>query len=198
MGYTNVKRYPMGYHGWLDAFPDQAPDEKATPLKVGDEFPPCSLAVLKNGPDQAYLGLAYDETDVSLALLPSEFVLVLLYNKLCISCVQEAQEMNAFAQEVAASPDLNQRLKIIGLGVYSNSTDVRRFRKKYNITFPLFADREGDIFSCLGQSALPLAYLVQKQGKGQGRRIVLLQTGFIETAQPLFQEVKRMVLNGSD
>ena len=66
-----------------------------------------------------------------------------------------------------------------------------KFRKQKEIPFPLFADEKREIFECLGKPVLPVSYLVQRQaGK---RKIRLIQSGHIGSAEKLLAEIKSAV-----
>ncbi|MBG0791031.1 MAG: redoxin domain-containing protein [Desulfovibrionaceae bacterium] len=135
-------------------------------LAVGDDFPTCRVAVLNGDADREYLDLPEDARWLELSKLSARFVLIQLYNTLCSDCVAETKALTRFFRQVEADPVLRGRLKIIGLGVYDSNRAVVRFRKHYEVAYPLFSDKDGRIFECLGQAELPLAYLVQAEGDG--------------------------------
>jgi len=181
LGYSRVYRYPAGFHGWKAHHPALVVgvEEEKHVLSVGDLFPACRVAVLNGDEDREYLELPPGTKFLELAELRASYVLIQLYNTLCSDCVAETKKLTRFFKEVQADPVLTGKLKIIGLGVYDSKRSVVRFRRRYQVAYPLFSDKGGQIFECLGQAELPLAYLVSAIGDGTWR-IELIRKGYFE------------------
>ena len=80
---------------------------------------------------------------------------------------------------------------MMGIGAGSKKRSAAKFRRQKNIAFPLFADERREIFDCLGKPVLPMSYLVARQaGK---RKICLIQSGHIGSAEKLLAEIKSAV-----
>lgn len=154
-------------------------EEKQRVLAVGDPFPTCRVAVLNGDEDREYLDLPEGTKFLELSELKARFLLIQLYNTLCSDCVAETKKLTRFFKQVESDPVLAGRLKIIGLGIYDSNRAVVSFRKHYDVAYPLFSDKEGQIFECLGQAELPLAYLVRAEGDGSWT-IELIKRGYFE------------------
>jgi len=163
--------------------------EKVHVLAVGEDFPTCRVAVLNGDDDREYLGLPEGAKFLQLSELKASFVLIQLYNTMCNDCVAETKMLTRFFKRVEADPELAGQLKIIGLGVYDSNLSVVRFRRHYDVAYPLFSDKSGQIFECLGQAELPLAYLVRSRGDGTWR-IELIKRGYFEPDEQ-FMDVLR-------
>jgi len=194
MGYTEVYRYPAGFHGWKEHHPElvDGSEEEKHILAVGDNFPDCRVAVLNGDEDRRYLDLSKDAKWLELSALNARFVLIQLYNTMCNDCVTETKLLTQFFKKVEADPVLTGQLKIIGLGIYDSNRDVMRFKKHYDVLYPLFSDKHGQIFECLGQAELPLAYLVRAQGDGTWI-IELIKRGYFEPDDKFLQTLKLAV-----
>jgi len=153
--------------------------EKQHVLAVGDTFPACRVAVLNGDRDREYLGLPKEARWLELSDVSARFVLIQLYNTMCNDCVAETRMLSRFFTKVEADPVLAGQLKIIGLGVYDSNRAVMQFRKRRKVAYPLFSDKDGQIFECLGQARLPLAYLVRAEGDGTWT-IELIRRGYFE------------------
>ena len=195
MGYTEVYRYPEGYHGWKAAFPSLVEGEETAlhALAVGDTFPDCRVAVLSGDADREYLGLPASAKWLSLSDLNARFVLIQLYNTMCNDCVNETKMLTRFFKRVEADSVLAGQLKIIGLGIYNTNRDVVKFKKHYDVLYPLFSDRHGQIFECLGQAELPLAYLLRAKGDGSWI-IELVKRGYFEPDENFLNVLKDAVI----
>lgn len=199
MGYTEVYRYPAGFHGWKDTHPElvQGDESQREPLAVGDAFPDCRVAVLNGDADREYLGLPDNAKWLSLSALNARFVLIQLYNTMCNDCVAETKMLTRFFKVVEADPVLSGQLKIIGLGVYDSNRDVVKFKHHYDVLYPLFSDQHGQIFECLGQAELPLAYLVS--AKGDGTWIIeLVKRGYFEPDDHFLNTLKQAVARSEE
>ena len=188
-------RYPGGFHAWKEAFPQQIEGKTGQKhvLAVGDLFPTCRVAVLNGDQDREYLGLPPGTRWLELAQLNARFVLIQLYNTLCNDCVSETKKLSAFFHTVEADPVLAGQLKIIGLGIYDSNQTVAAFQKHYDVAYPLFSDKSGQIFECLGQTSLPLAYLVR--AKGDGNWIIeLVKQGYFEPDENFLQTLRQAVI----
>jgi len=195
MGYTEVYRYPAGFHGWKEAYPEQVDGETTGTkvLAVGDPFPDCRVAVLNGDEDREYLGLPKEAKWLALSDLNAHFVLIQLYNTMCSDCVAETKMLTRFYKTVEEDPVLSGHLKIIGLGIYDTNQDVVRYRKHYDVAYPLFSDKNGQVFECLGQAQLPLAYLVR--AKGDGTWIIeLVKRGYFEPDEKFLNVLKDAVI----
>lgn len=162
-------------------------------LAVGDTFPACRVALLNGADDRQYLDLPDTAKWLELSTLSAKFVLIQLYNTLCSDCVAETEMLSQFFRQVEADPVLAGRLKIIGLGVYDSNQAVVRFRKHYAVAYPLFSDKDGLIFECLGQTELPLAYLVRARGDGSWV-IELIRRGYFTPDKRFLGVLKNAVL----
>lgn len=162
-------------------------------LAVGDSFPTCRVAVLNGEEDREYLSLPPGTKFLELSELKARFLLIQLYNTLCSDCVAETKKLTRFFNQVEADPVLTGRLKIIGLGVYDSNRAVVSFRKHYDVAYPLFSDKNGQIFECLGQTELPLAYLVRAEGDGTWT-IELIKRGYFEPDEKFLEVIRAAVV----
>lgn len=168
-------------------------EEEKHILAVGDKFPACRVAVLNGDEDREYLGLPEGTKWLELSELSARFVLIQLYNTLCNDCVAETKMLSRFFKTVKEDPVLADELKIIGLGVYDSNRAVMKFKKHWVVRYPLFSDKDGQIFECLGQAELPLAYLVRAEGDGSWT-IELIKRGYFEPDEKFLDVLRAAVI----
>ncbi len=164
---------------------------------MGEDFPDCRMAVLSGDADREYLGLPEDAKWLELAALNARFVLIQMYNTMCSDCVAETKMLTRFFRRVEDDPVLKDQLKIIGLGVYDSNRSVVHFKKHYGVLYPLFSDKHGQIFECLGQAELPLAYLVRAKGDGSWN-IELIKRGYFEPDDKFLQTLRQAVARSEE
>jgi thiol-disulfide isomerase/thioredoxin len=186
-----VWRFAGGWHGWLK-YHGIDPKDAPRGLKVGDYFPACRLVVLKGEADRKYLDLPPGTKSFALSELPSDYLLVEMFSELCSGCLKEVPEYNRLYELVEADSYLGGRLKIIGLGAGSSRLAVVRFRRQNKVLFPLFADRNKEVFSCLGEPEMPVAYLLYRQGEGYFR-ILMIQSEHIESPEAFVNKIKKIL-----
>lgn len=187
-------RFPPGWYGWKEHHPEDAPkDIVPHVLAVGENFPACRLAILGSDADRNYLDMVPDSKWLALQDVPAEYVLIEFYNSLCQNCVHQTNVMNGYYRRIENNPHLRGRIKLIGIGVFNTKRAVVKFRKKNKVLFPLFSDRNGLVFECLGQASLPLAYLVRRDAEGR-RVIVHMRSEFENGQDAFFEEIEAFVL----
>jgi peroxiredoxin len=184
---------PHGYFGWQAYIsPGSDETEEISTLKVGDYFPTCRLMLLDYQKDRDYLQISHAERNFTLEDVHSDYIFIEIYNELCSACVNEVKTYKALYRMLLKDAFLRGKVKMMGLGAGSKKRSAAKFRKQKNIAFPLFADEKREIFDCLGKPVLPVSYLVQRQaGK---RKIRLIQSGHIGSAEKLLAEIKSAVV----
>jgi peroxiredoxin len=184
---------PHGYFGWQAYIsPGSDETEEISTLKVGDYFPTCRLMLLNYQKDRDYLEISHAERNFTLEDVHSDYIFIEIYNELCSACVNEVKTYKALYRMLLKDAFLRGKVKMMGIGAGSKKRSAAKFRKQKNIAFPLFADEKREIFDCLGKPVLPVSYLVQRQaGK---RKIRLIQSGHIGSAEKLLAEIKSAVV----
>ena len=160
-------------------------------MAVGDYFPACRLMLLDYQKDREYLQISHVEKNFTLEDVQSDYLFIEIYNELCSACVNEVKTYKELYRMLLADSFLGGKVKMMGIGAGSKKRGAAKFRKQKKISFPLFADEKREIFECLGKPVLPVSYLVQRQaGK---RKIRLIQSGHIGSAEKLLAEIKSAV-----
>ncbi len=193
LGYKNVSRIPIGYKGWHRADLSKRLADEPEPLTAGDVFPKCNLSLLKPAKDSQYLGIGSSSKSVRMVDIPAEYLYVEIYNERCFSCVEEIKNYKVLYDNFNKNKNLNDRIKIIGIGAGSKNRHVAKFRETYDIPFPLFADSKWELFECLGRPILPTSYLIKRISDDQ-RQIVFVQSDHIEDVGSLLHRISSLLL----
>ncbi len=93
---------------------------------------------------QAYLGIGALQ-EFALTDIRAEVVLIEVFSMYCPHCQREAPNVNRLYRRIADDSVLAGRVKIFGIGVGNTSYEVDTFRKRFDIQFPLFPDRNRQI-----------------------------------------------------
>ena len=123
-------------------------------------------------PDQRdYLGLETGE-DFRLADIRTQVLIIEVFNFYCPHCQREAPSVNQLYLSIAADPNLSDRIKLIGIGVSNTPYEVDRFRKKFDVPFPLFPDRDRHLANQLNVRRTPTFIGFVKGTDGTPRRFL--------------------------
>ena len=198
LGYRNVRQFPWGYKGW-QALTDPGSHNAPVPTGPveGDLFPQCRLAVLQAKKDVSYLELSPGSSYFSLSDIGGEYVLVAVYNEMCMLCLVELPHINRLFELADADGTLKGRIKMLGLGAGSTKRSVARFRKEKGYGLPLFADEKWTVFGRLGKPTLPVIYLLKKHGD-KGLRIMWRHGGAMGKPEDFLAHLKSYMKQDGD
>lgn len=94
--------------------------------------------------------------------------------------------MNNLFRLIQNDQDLNNDLKMIGIGQGDSDKRVDGWRKKFRVKFPLFSDREKAVFKKFGSPGTPYTVLVDPNGK-----VLYAHGGEIQDIEEFFTELKK-------
>ena len=134
-------------------------------LASGQSLPEMTLTAPLSAEDAGYLGVELAEFGVP--DVEAEYVLIEVFNAYCPHCQAEAKELNRL-HGLMADAGLGDRLKMIGIGANNTEFEVKLFRDKYAVPFPLVVDESMAAAKAMGVTATPTFLLVRvDSGKGE-------------------------------
>jgi peroxiredoxin len=142
----------------------QSQDEKNVknvPLKVNETVPDFSLSDAISQEDKHHLGLL--EQGATFHDIDSEFMLVEVFSIYCPQCQRIVGNLNNLYKMIQADPVCKENIKMIGIGVGNNMTEVEYFRKYYTVSFPLLPDPDFSIHKILKSPRTPFIFLAIKE-----------------------------------
>ncbi len=151
-----------------------APATAGTPLGQGQPLPPLKLERPAAESQAAYLGLGPGRGRFQVSQIKRPWLLIQVFNMYCTICQGEAQRVNQLFGLLSQGP-LKEQVAVIGIGAGNSPFEVKVFRDKYQVPFPLFPDRDYTIHKALGQPGTPY-FLLVRLGEGKPR-IVLAHLG---------------------
>jgi thiol-disulfide isomerase/thioredoxin len=101
-----------------------------------------------------YLGIAESDT-FKVTDIQADVLIIEVFNMYCPHCQKEAPNVNLLYDALLKDPDLNKRIKLIGVGVGNTRYEVNLFREKYGVSFPIFPDQDMSIGRTLGVRGTP-------------------------------------------
>jgi len=141
--------------------------------------------------DRTYLGLppkrTYRFEDISGSLLLIEYL-----NTYCVNCERQAPILNEGYSLIEKDPMLKRKVKIIGIAAGNNLEEVRDFKNRYKIPYPIQPDPNFDFHQAVGSPRTPFMIWVRKDREGKGI-VVSTHLGVIESSQKLIEETKAVL-----
>ncbi len=164
--------------GIFAAFFEDTNSQAADAPAVGGTLPDINLPVSQDHELNRYLGI--DDTagnkHFKVPQIKAEFIILEVFNMYCPHCQREAPVVNELYKSIQGSPELKDKIKLIGIGAGNSSFEVDFFRKKYNILFPLFTDQDYSIHTALGKVGTPF-FIVIKNNPDRTYKILYSAAG---------------------
>jgi thiol-disulfide isomerase/thioredoxin len=157
----------------------------------GETLPVFNLTIPKSPAEKTYLGLSGDGF-FKIPQIKAKVVIVEIYSMYCPYCQKDAPGINELYQRIQKSPDLKDKVKLIGIGAGNTPFEVEAYRKTYQVPFPLFPDKDYTIHKACGEVRTPYFIVVKINDDGT-HQIVHAQLGNYPGAEPFLE----LVLNAS-
>ncbi|HPC46945.1 MAG TPA: redoxin domain-containing protein [Deltaproteobacteria bacterium] len=143
-----------------------SPDARAG-VPQGEVLETLVLSVPADAAERTYLGLGREAGRFALSDVASDIVIVEIFSMYCPHCQRHAPKANELFELIEADPKLKGRVKLIGVGVGNSAFEVKFFKKKYKIPFPLFDDAGSLVLGRLPGIRTPTFFALKKTGKGR-------------------------------
>lgn len=122
-------------------------------------------------PNHALLSLSGSGSS-DLTTYRGKVVLLNFWASWCVPCEEEAPLL-----ERAQSTLLSDRATVLGVTYRDVTTDSRAFVRRFDLTYPILRDIDGNFAHSYGTDQLPESFLINRQG-----RVVLISRGEIDKA----------------
>ena len=170
----------------LAARASEAPD--AHPLAVGEPFPALTLSGTLSAEQAAFLGVEDPAQPVALNDIQARVLILEVFSMYCPHCQREAPETVKLYDLIAAR-GLDDRMKLVGLGVGNSQTEVDVFRDKYGLPFPLFPDFDFAAHEACGGVGTPYFYVLLRDDNGEGYTVAVSRLGQMESPELFVDEI---------
>lgn len=127
------------------------------------------LGVPADAAERAYLGLSRQTGTFTLSDVDAPIVIIEIFSMYCPHCQRHAPKANELYRIIEKDPAFRKRVKLIGVGVGNSAYEVKFFKKKYTIPFPLFDDAGSKVLGSLPGIRTPTFYAVMKTSQKKAR-----------------------------
>ena len=169
--------------------PATGPPPSSTTDRPAFNLPSLRLPSPTDAAQRNYLGVNDDET-FALADIQTRILIIEVFNFYCPYCQVEAPNINRLYRRIESDVQFRGQIKIIGIGIGNTPYEVDRFRTRYAIPFPLFADRSRVLSKHLEVRQTPtfIAWGYRSEG---GIRPILFAPGPVGDIESFLNELVR-------
>lgn len=160
------------------------------PPEEEGKLPPIKLPVPKNTEEKDYLGLK-SEGSFTIPQIKADVVIIEIFSLYCPYCQQEAPIVNKLFNAIEKNPELKEKIKIIGIGAGNTPFEVDVFKKKYQISFPLFPDVDFSIHKVCGEVRTPY-FIGVKINKDGTDEVIYSRLGSIQDANQFLELILKL------
>ena len=161
----------------------------ASPPPEGSALPEIRLPVPPRFEQRDYLGIKEGEY-FKVPDVRAQVLVIEVFSMYCPFCQKEAPNVNALQALIAKQPDLNAKIKFIGIGAGNSTYEVNAFRNLYGITFPLVPDADFTLHKALGETRTP-CFIVVLTTSGKTGKVVYSQVGSFGEPGPFLDLILR-------
>lgn len=150
------------------------------PLPVGSNMPDLLLRGELNQGHIDHLGLS-GPAPRPLSDIKAKTVILVAFSMYCPHCQREAPILNEL-DALIASRGLGKDVKLIGVGIGNSDFEVKVFKEKYAVVFPLFSDPDFKINKEIGEVGTPFFYVLNMTPDKKEIRVVDTLLGRMDSA----------------
>ena len=152
--------------------------------------PELELKALQDEATQKYLGISGKGT-FKIEEIKTRVLIIEIFNMYCPHCQREAPRVNELFQLIEGRPDLREKVKLIGIGMGNSPFEVKLFKDKYGVAFPLFPDKEYELTKPLDVKATP-TFIGLKKNQDCGYEQIYLKAGAFGEPARFLEEILRL------
>jgi len=159
---------------------DASDSATSHPLPVGSAMPNLVLHAELSPEHVRHLGLQ-GASPCRLLDIKAKTVILVAFSMYCPHCQREAPVLNEL-DALIASRGLDKDVKLIGVGIGNSDFEVKVFREKYAVVFPLFSDPDFKVNKEIGEVGTPFFYVLNVNPDKKEIRVVDTLLGRMDSA----------------
>jgi peroxiredoxin len=131
--------------------------------RKGKDYGNLSFPAVMSEHDQKYLGLSSTGA-FKLEQIGTPYVVVEVLRSSCPHCQEQVPGMNSFFNLVQNS-DLKGKVRFLAVAQGCSADEVKSFKKRHKVSFPILADPKGTVGRTLGISGVPTTVIMNRNGQ---------------------------------
>jgi len=161
-------------------------------IKAGDPFPEIPIQMPVDPKERAYLGLTKGKT-FTLKQVKADLVIVEILSVYCPSCQLQAPVYNKLFNLIENDPKTKGRIKIIGIAAGNGNLEVKDFRDKRKVLFPILPDQNFEMHRAIGGSRTPFTIYVRQDPSGNAGVVAGTHLGTNHKYKQLFSDLRNLM-----
>lgn len=154
-----------------------------------ESLPDLEFQVPEDAAHKAYLGLAGpDRQNFTVQDIDADVLVIELFSMYCPYCQREAPNVNELYSKMKQLPENGPKVKIIGIGASNSQFEVDHFRDTYGVEFPLFPDKDMELYKALKGAGTP-GFIGIRLKKDEPPVIVLRNSGGFYVVDDFLKEL---------
>jgi thiol-disulfide isomerase/thioredoxin len=154
------------------------------PFAKGSQLPQFALPAPDSQKTADYLGLKNMEAG-PVSNIGAKLILIEFLSVLCPHCHTNAPIINRLYKVIQDDAALAKDVKIIGICIGNNKTQIDAYKKNFKVPFPIFPDEDLTIAATVEVMATPTMVLVTKDGK-----VISSHSGVIQDFDGMLKELR--------
>lgn len=160
-------------------------------IHIGEAFPDVALKEPENPEDRAYLGLKPGE-NFMVKDIQADLVLVEILNVHCVHCQAQAPTYNELFNLIERDASARKGIKMLGIAVGNNEFEVKYFRQKYQVPFPIVSDQRFEVHRAVGGPGTPFSIFVRVKKDPRLAVVASTHKGVSEDALAVFNDMQAL------
>ncbi|MBN1474554.1 MAG: TlpA family protein disulfide reductase [Syntrophaceae bacterium] len=134
--------------------------------QAGDNLPEMELLKPADKNHLKYLGLSGSGT-FAINQIKAQAVIIQIFSMYCPYCQTDAPNINRLYKLIQGDSKLKDKIKIIGIGAGNTQFEIKTFKNKYKVEFPLIPDGDFKIHKAIGEVRTPYFFVVKLTGSAE-------------------------------
>lgn len=156
----------------------------------GDSFPDIDISVPIKESDIRYLGIKQN-THFKISDIKSKIIIIEIFSMYCPYCQKEAPIVNELFSKIKNDSNLNNKIKIFGIGAGNTQFEVNLFKEQFNVEFPMVPDESFSVHKAIGEVRTPYFFIIDNlNGKN---RIIYSKVGTIENPDKIINFILKEI-----
>ncbi|MRR14197.1 redoxin domain-containing protein [archaeon] len=156
------------------------------------DFPAAIIKARLKLPDDPAAGAALGikqkpGTTIALSDIDADIIIIEIFSMYCPFCQRHAPMTNKLYQLIQADSAKKGKVRLIGIGVGNSPYEVKFFKKKYSIEFPLFDDANSAVLNSLQGVKTPHYFAIKKTDKALN--VFFMQQGAFDDPESFLKTV---------
>ncbi len=134
-----------------------------------------------------YLGLVGIKGFFTIPQVKADVVIIYIFSMYCPYCQKDVPNVKEVYRLIQSRPDLYGKFKILGIGVGNSPYEVKLYKNKYELPFPLFDDKTYSLYYSLKGIRTP-CFVVLYLTHG-GFKVIYSKPGTMNNALRFLDEI---------